>query len=91
MDGRHRCKAEVVSTWLSLLVPLVSSEGVTGNSIVSSFAKSCGGCMVYSILMAVGCFHSDKNIKLGLDFFRHALADPSEEILEMHEVSELSS
>jgi hypothetical protein len=91
MNGRHRCDDEVVTTWLSLLVTLAASEGVTGRSLASSCAKRCGGCMVYSILTAVGCFHSHENIQLAYDFFCHVLADPNGEILELQEVSKLSS
>ena len=91
MDGNNRCHPEVVSTWLSLLVTLASLEDVTGESIASLFPKSCGGCMVYSIVMLVGCFHSKQNIQLAFDFFRHVLADPNGEILELDEVSQLSS
>lgn len=90
-DGNRRCKPEVVSTWLSLLVTFASSEDITGELLARLFPKSCGGCMAYSILMAVGCFHSDKNVQLAFDFFRHVLADPNGQILELDEVNNLSS
>ncbi|CAF1165344.1 unnamed protein product [Didymodactylos carnosus] len=90
-SGRDRCKPEVVSTWLSLLLTLASSKGATGEAIAYSFAKSCGGCMVYSILTTVGCFHSEQNVKLAFDFFRHILADVDGKILELDEVRRLSS
>ncbi|CAF0801900.1 unnamed protein product [Adineta steineri] len=90
-NGRDLCKPEVVSIWLSLLLTLASSKGVTGASIASSFAKSCGGCMVYTILTAVGCFHSEQNVKLAFDFFCHILADVDGKILELDEVRQLSS
>jgi hypothetical protein len=90
MNGHHRCDPEIVSTWLSLLVTLASSEEFTGELIAHLFPKDCGGCMVYSILMLVGCFSDSKNIQLAFDFFRHVLADPDGEILEMNEVDKLS-
>lgn len=89
--GDHRCQPEVVSTWLSLLVTLASSKEVTGKSIACSFAKGCGGCMVYTVLNAVGCFHSQQNVKLAFDFFRHVLADFDGKILELDELRKLSS
>ena len=91
MDGRSRCDPKVVTTWLSLLVTLASLEDVTGESLAELFPKSCGGCMVYSIIMVVGCFHSKENVRLAFDFFRHVLADPEGKILELREVDELSS
>ncbi|CAF1519187.1 unnamed protein product [Adineta steineri] len=90
-SGRDLCKPEVVSIWLSLLLTLASSKGVTGASIASSFVKRCGGCMVYTILTTVGCFHSEQNVKLAFDFFRHILADIDGKILELDEVRQLSS
>lgn len=91
MDGRSRCDPEVVTVWLSLVETLASLDDVTGESLANLFPKSCGGCMVYSILMAVGCFHSKENIQLAFDIFRHLLADPQGQILELREVDELSS
>ncbi|CAF1463390.1 unnamed protein product [Adineta steineri] len=90
-NGQDLCKPKVVSTWLSLLLTLASSKGVTGESVASSFAKGCGGCMVYTILMAVGCFPSEENMKLAFDFFRHILADVDGKIVELGEVRKLSS
>lgn len=91
LDGTSRCDPQVVTAWLSLLVTLASMDEVTGESLANLFPKSCGGCMVYSILMIIGCFHSEENIRLGFDFFRHVLADPVGEILELREVNELSA
>ena len=90
MNGRSRCDPRVVTAWLSLLETLASLEDVTGESLANLFPKSCGGCMVYSILMVVGCFPSKENIQLAFDFFRHTLADPEGKILELREVDELS-
>lgn len=89
-SGHDLCEPEVVSTWLSLLLTLASSKGITGGSMVSSFAKSCGGCMVYTILNAVGCFYSEENVKFAFDFFRHILSDMNGEILELDEIRQLS-
>lgn len=90
-SGNDRCTPKLVSTWLSLLVLLASSDEVTGQSIASSFTKGCGGCMVYTILMAVACYPSEVITQLAFDFFRHVLADPKGEMLELHEVTAISS
>lgn len=85
-DGNHFCRPDVVSTWLSLLVLLASSENVTGGCIAGKFNKCCSECMVYIILMAVACFRRREIAELAFDFFRHVLADPKGEILELHEI-----
>jgi hypothetical protein len=90
-DANHFCGPELISTWLSLLVLLASSENVTGRSIASGFIKGCGGCMVYTIFMVVACFPSKENTRLAFDFFRHVLADPKGEIVEFHEVEQIAS
>ncbi|CAF1315096.1 unnamed protein product [Didymodactylos carnosus] len=90
-DGNYFCEPELISTWLSLLVLLASSENVTGQSIAHAFTKSCGGCMVYTILMVVACFRGKEIARLAFDFFRHILADPNGDILELNEIDQIAS
>lgn len=89
--GHRFCRPELISTWLSLLVLLASSENVTGKSIANTFTKGCGGCMVYTIFMVVACFRSGEITRLAFDFFRHVLADPRGEMLELDEITRIAS
>jgi hypothetical protein len=90
-DGTRFCKPELISTWLSLLVLLASSENITGQSIARGFTKDCGGCMVYTILMVCACFRGKEIARLAFDFFRHVLADSKGDILELNEIDQIAS
>jgi hypothetical protein len=90
-DGHHFCKPELISTWLSLLVLLASSENITGKSIANGFTKDCGGCMFYTILMVVACFRGEEIARLVFDFFRHVLVDSKGDILELNEINQIAS
>ena len=89
-SGYDFCSQKLISKWLTLLVLLASSNNVTGQSIARGFTKGCGGCMVYTILMVVACFPDPENARLAFDFFRHVLADPKGQILELDEILQLA-
>ena len=89
-DGYHFCAPELVVTWLSLLVRLASSKGITGQSMASRFIKGCGACMVYTILMVVACFPDKKITRLAFDFFRRVLGDSKGHIFELNEIDQIA-
>jgi hypothetical protein len=89
-DGINFCSERLISKWFSLLALLASSESVTGRSFVYGFIKGCSGCMVYTIFTILACFPDQENERFAFDFFRHVLADPKGEILELHEVSQIA-
>ncbi|CAF1469722.1 unnamed protein product [Adineta steineri] len=89
-NGYNFCKPELIVTWLSLLVLLASSENITGGSIAEGFTKSCGGCMVYTILMVVACFRKEEITRLAFDFFRHVSADSTGNIFTINEIDQIA-